>query len=564
MDDTPIPKRFWVFIASWLFILLVAYGWQIMRMGGFQAHLQEIFIDLACVFPLLLTLWMAFFSQFVLPVRTFRDRQKIFDRLVTYLFGKHGPALFIENGDIKEHAGERLKKGPGVVWLDSASAAVTRTATEIKQTIGPGVYFLDKGEYIAGTIDLHNQSQSLGSKESEDPFAEKKEGQTEDEFREIQDRRKMVSALTRDGIEVIPNISITFRVNTSFPNENEPGSRFGYRKGVTSKAKQNEDKDKGAIRKAIIGQGVNLYPKPDLLPRRLAWNELPASLAVDIWREYAAKFTLDELFSPTQEVPPSFESLLQPVEEEIDPLTRPLQVSAAGNTLQDMLAKMLREINLFMAYIIKRLEHNKENKSSQKQKTTDVPEPEPQKPPADNINNKKEPQQKTALQVINEMVKARLTQSEVDTLNETGKRSKGGVTSQEYLLLEARGLKVQSVSIGNLRLSSEVDEQLKKQWSTTWLANAKSESEQIERKRSIIETSARERALISYAKAISQEVNELAGKSSPEIKGTLKTLLLRSRALIRSGEYSEQLRRRMSVELQDIEDMIKWMEANGK
>ena len=162
------------------------------------------------------------------------------------------------------------------------------------------------------------------------------------------------------------------------------------------------------------------------------------------------------------------------------------------------------------------------------------------------------------------MVKARLTQSEVDTLNETGKRSKGGVTSQEYLLLEARGLKVQSVSIGNLRLSSEVDEQLKKQWSTTWLANAKSESEQIERKRSIIETSARERALISYAKAISQEVNELAGKSSPEIKGTLKTLLLRSRALIRSGEYSEQLRRRMSVELQDIEDMIKWMEANGK
>ena len=41
----------------------------------------------------------------------------------------------------------------------------------------------------------------------------------------------MVSALTRDGIEVIPSVSITFRVDTGFPKDNEPGSRFGYRVG---------------------------------------------------------------------------------------------------------------------------------------------------------------------------------------------------------------------------------------------------------------------------------------------------------------------------------------------
>ena len=173
MDDDPIWKRPWFYIAGWLVILLLVYGLQILRMGGIRANLFEIFVDLACIFPFLLVLWMAFFAQFVLPVHTFRDRQKMFDRLITYLFGGHGPALFIENGDIKEHSGERLKKGPGVLWLDSASAAVTRTAVSIRQTIGPGVHFIAPGEYIAGTVDLHLQLQTVGPLESDKPFAAK-------------------------------------------------------------------------------------------------------------------------------------------------------------------------------------------------------------------------------------------------------------------------------------------------------------------------------------------------------------------------------------------------------
>ena len=182
MDDDPIYKRPWFYIAGWLFILLLVYGLQILRMGGIRANLFEIFVDLACVFPLLLLVWMAFFAQFVLPVRTFRDRQKIFDRLLTYLFGGHGPALFIENGQIKEHSGERLKQGPGVLWLDSASAAVTRTAVSIQQTIGPGVHFINRGEYIAGTVDLHMQSQVIGPKESDKPFGPRRDDQPQEEW----------------------------------------------------------------------------------------------------------------------------------------------------------------------------------------------------------------------------------------------------------------------------------------------------------------------------------------------------------------------------------------------
>src|SRR5215208_1911996 len=362
MDDTPFYKRPLFYIIGWLAFLLLVYGAQIYRMGGIQASIFDIFLDLLCLFPLLLVLWIAFFAQFVLPVRTFRDRQRIFDRLITYLFGGHGPALFIENGKIKEHTGERLKRGPGVLWLDSASGAVTRSAVAIKQTLGPGVHFIRFGEYVAGTVDLHIQIQAAGPKESDKPFEARREDQTPEEWTQVQDRRKQVSGLTRDGMEVIPNISVLFRVNTGFPKEGQPGSRFGYRMGISAKDKENEAKDKEAIRRAILGEGVNPNAVPDSPRRRVAWNELPAALAVDVWREYAAKFTLDQLFEPTQLVPPAPPSTTQPTEEEIDPLSQPLQVSGNRDSMQDGMARMVRELNVMMSRAINFLEGNKQGK----------------------------------------------------------------------------------------------------------------------------------------------------------------------------------------------------------
>jgi hypothetical protein len=63
-----------------------------------------------------------------------------------------------------------------------------------------------------------------------------------------------------------------------------------------------------------------------------------------------------------------------------------------------------------------------------------------------------------------------------------------------------------------------------------------------------------------------REINELVDKdkATPNIENILRALLLRSRAHIRSGEHSEQLKRRMSVELQEIQKIIEWMEAKGE
>ncbi len=162
------------------------------------------------------------------------------------------------------------------------------------------------------------------------------------------------------------------------------------------------------------------------------------------------------------------------------------------------------------------------------------------------------------------MVTARLTQAKVDVLNDTGKRGEGKIDSDELKLLEERGLKVFSVSISNIRMNPSLEEQLIKQFSTSWLKTAKAESEQLDRKRNVMEIAAQEKAHIKYASQLSREINELSKKGRPEVKNLLKTLLLRSRAMIRSGEHSDQLRRRMTTELQEIEDMIKWVEETGK
>jgi hypothetical protein len=554
MDDIPFYKRPWFYITSWLVFLLVVYFWQINRMGGIQANQDTILQDLFCVFPIFFIIWMAFFSQFILPVKTFRDRQKIFDRHLRHLFGNHGPALFIENGEVREHSGERLKRGPGVVWLDSASAAVTRTAVAIKKTIGPGVHFTDSNEYIekTGTLDLHTQSQKLGPKDGENPFEGKKDDMSPELFDDIQKRRRQVSALSRDGIELVPDISVTFRVDTGFPGKEDPGSRFGYRTGSTPEAKLREKQDQAVISKALLGEGINPNIDSESTFHRVAWNRLPMMLAVDVWREYATKFTLDELFSPIQEASGSaFPKKTEPTYEEIAAMATPSQVNSTSTRREGMMERLLRDINNSIEKTINSLEGREISKPSTATYSSSATPSQPS-----SINA---PASKTGLQIINEMLKARLTQAQVDLMDEYGNRKPGQMESREYELLQQRGLKVISVSVSNIRLHPTIQESLIKQWMANWLKLAKGEGELLDLKRNLIETAAQEKAQHIYALRLSREIDALCNRGKPAPEELLKSILLRSRAMIRSGEFSNTLRRRMDTELQDIEDTIRWI-----
>jgi hypothetical protein len=73
----------------------------------------------------------------------------------------------------------------------------------------------------------------------------------------------------------------------------------------------------------------------------------------------------------------------------------------------------------------------------------------------------------------------------------------------------------------------------------------------------MVETKGRDEATRQYANLLSKD---LIQKKPVGLKETLKTLLLRTRAIVINNP---QLRQRMSDEQQDLEDVIRWMEGNG-
>ncbi len=468
MDDSPpIPKR-WFYIAVWLIVFLLLYGWQLIRLGNNDVRWHSILIDFLCILPVSLLFWVGFFAQFVLPVQSVSDRIKIVYRLLIYLFGGHGPAFFIRGGQLIMREGEERKKGPGVVWLDTASAALTRNATSIKKVIGPGVHFLEPGEYFAGIIDLHIQSNAIGPKSIDRPFEEKHENQSNEEYIQIQDHRKSVSALTRDGIEIVPNISITFRVDTGFPEGNQSGSRFGYRTGNTINDKANEKVDQDAIRKAILGEGINPNVPADSPRHRVAWNQLPIQLAVDVWREYAAKFVLDD----------------------------------------------------FICF------------------------------------PKSRHQEKTAIHVINEIVKARLTQPEVIDLDDFGVYNDRKVVSEEFKLLQSRGLKVLSVGIHNFRFHPVVENTILLQWRTSWLGNLAEEYEQNKQLYISQMIAGQEKAIHQYAEKISANV---LNKRRTGAQDTLKVLIMNTLKIMKNNE---EIHNRLKESVEIVEQIANWVDES--
>jgi hypothetical protein len=226
-----------------------------------------------------LLFFLAFFVQFVLPVRTLEDRSRAIHRLLIYIRGRHGPAIFIKDGGIRQSHKEEDRRGPGVVLLDTASAAVLRNAHAFTRSAGPGIVFTAGNEYPAGSIDLHRQIRGIGPTENEDPFKSMGEDERFEIFEQRQKRRYDTSGLTRDGVEIVPSISAIFGLST----ENVIGnSRFGY--------------NPEAVWLAVARQGILPDEPAGSQSRHLPWIWLPPHLAADLWREYLRKFTLDELF----------------------------------------------------------------------------------------------------------------------------------------------------------------------------------------------------------------------------------------------------------------------------
>ena len=217
-----------------------------------------------------------FYSQFVLPIQNQNHRQEIYNRVKVFETGERGPTLFVKNGKVISHEEEGKKRGPGLIVLDTASAVVLRTDSEIKDTAGPGIKFTRPNEFIAGSVDLRAQLQFIG------PLPE---DQFNSNSSEALARQKATSGLTRDGFAVTPSISIKFSIkkpsNKNVPTESGVYSGYGY--------------DENAVRNAITREVMSLDSRGN--PIRMEWNKLPAHLVVNLWREYIRKFKLSDLFA---------------------------------------------------------------------------------------------------------------------------------------------------------------------------------------------------------------------------------------------------------------------------
>jgi hypothetical protein len=526
MDDIPFYQKPWFNSIVLGIILAGIYIYNLIWQGGLWENILGIVLDLL-LFVLLFQVCVFFYAQFILPIRTLNDRKKIVSRLWLHSRNAHGPAIFIENGRKVEREGESDKRGPGVLWVDTASAVVTRTFTTFKQVLGPGVHFIESNEKIATIISLHTQTHSIGPARGDDPFWKLNDNPNEEErkkYQEIRSRCMAVRAITRDGIEVYPNISIAFKIDAKSAETGEKGSHFGF----------NAD----AVEKAARSEGINPYSNSEE-KRRVDWNQLPALIAADLWREYLSKFTLSELFDPSIPVLP----------EVPQPETPPAFINMPKTPLlvrRGFAARLLRNFN-----------NSFERHLDELIPQETPPVEQPLSTEQSMSKNKEDPKKQTALQIINQMMKTRLTQAVVCKLDECGRLLEGYDVSNEHKKLKDRGIAVLNVSINGLKFSPVVESQLLEHWNTSWLANARTDQSRIERLNTGYADKGRQKAVLDHAFTLSQAIMD---QKPANISSAVKTLLKKTESEIK---LNDRLLSRMSGEIETLDDLVKWMELKN-
>jgi len=132
-------------------------------------------------------------AQFALPVTTWQERWKAYQRLVLFTKAKHGPAIFVKGGEKISSQVELDSSAPGVALVDSGSAVALVQHDDMKaislpsleewkeaqddavkkkkkkgksvayepkepEVKGPGVVFTEQGQKIDDTVDLRRQA----------------------------------------------------------------------------------------------------------------------------------------------------------------------------------------------------------------------------------------------------------------------------------------------------------------------------------------------------------------------------------------------------------------------
>jgi hypothetical protein len=225
----------------------------------------------------------ALVAQFLLPVRRPRERGWVIGRLLNHMLGERGPVTVIREGQALEAAGERARRGPGVLLLDHCSAAVLRTDLRFTRTAGPGtVVFTEPQEWLAASLDLRRQRRALRASPPTTGAA-------------ASEQEISAMGVTRDGVPVTAGLQITFMLDRQTP----------LTRGAISDPPPYSISPQ-AIQQAVYGRVVHEA-------QDMPWTELPLRLAVDAWRELVKEISLNQLAAANGQGEPAVRDLEQQI-----------------------------------------------------------------------------------------------------------------------------------------------------------------------------------------------------------------------------------------------------------
>ncbi len=281
----------------------------------------------ALLFFFTFSLFLFLIAHFILPNLSLEQHLELWKRLWRYLIGRHGAAIFLRNGKVVGEFGEKSRKGVGLLLIDRQSAAVieefSRKKTTQVKVFAPGIVFLNQRQKIRGGVDLQPQRRSIAE----------------------------LHAYTKDGIEIITNLSTTFTLGQPpeillvtyqplephHPDANclrviqfsQPPLSYkitnSFKRTVSSLSNELDPVDREEIHRFVqnfhleqpertnieesspsqyfvdsqrIMAAFYAIPSSSPLQTALDWTELPLQIAIDLFREFIAAIPYESIYAP--------------------------------------------------------------------------------------------------------------------------------------------------------------------------------------------------------------------------------------------------------------------------
>lgn len=161
---------------------------------------------------------------------------------------------------------------------------------------------------------------------------------------------------------------------------------------------------------------------------------------------------------------------------------------------------------------------------------------------------------KTGLQIIEEMMNKRVTQPNVEGMDNIGNLTQDWTPSLEYEQLQRHGLEITEVRIHNIHLSEADEKPIIEQWKPEWLKNIQQEEKALADARALITTSAREESSRRFASLIAAQFKPQDSALNPF--QTLERLMkpMREFVLEQSAAGND-----MEARLRKLNDIWKWL-----